>query len=130
MSRRSTQYRGAYDRKLFRKLHGKHCPGIARVNFYGDGKLTLAIVLISGDNPKRRAELITARETKVGWDFRTLDVTDGTPVVWREPPGTYEGMELTKIRAKYSAIAFAGLESWEVVYIWTDKKAEKVQLSD
>ena len=29
-----------YDRKLFQKDHGTRCPGLARVNFYGDGKPT------------------------------------------------------------------------------------------
>ena len=27
-----------YDRKLFEKEHGAHCPGLLRVDFYGDGK--------------------------------------------------------------------------------------------
>ena len=119
-----------YNRKLFRKFHGSHCPGIARVNFYGDGKRTWAVSLISGENPKRRAELLVARETATGWDIRSLDVTDGTPVVWREPPGAYEGMEMKKIHAKNSVIAYAGLGSWEVIYIWTGEKAEKVQILD
>jgi hypothetical protein len=39
-------------------------------------------------------------------------------------------MEAKKILAKNSVIAFAGLGSWEVIYIWTGKKAEKVQILD
>jgi len=37
-----------YERKLFQKGHGARCPGVAKVNFYGDGKPTWALVLISG----------------------------------------------------------------------------------
>src|ERR1700674_5130933 len=47
-----------YKKKLYKKDHGSRCPGLVRVNFYGDGKATWALVLISGENPKRKAELI------------------------------------------------------------------------
>jgi hypothetical protein len=30
----------AYDRKLYRRDHGERCPGLVRVDFYGDGKPT------------------------------------------------------------------------------------------
>lgn len=120
-----------FDRKLFQKDHGTHCPGVARVNFYGDGKPTWALVLISGENPKRKAELVVARQVEDRWEIRSLDTTDGTPVVWREGPGKYDGMsEPNTIRAKNPVIVFCGLESWAIVYIWTGKKVEKVQVSD
>src|ERR1700674_5467592 len=38
-----------YDKKLFRKDHGPRCPGLVKVNFFGDRKPTWALVLISGD---------------------------------------------------------------------------------
>jgi hypothetical protein len=81
-----------YDRNLFQKDHGTRCPGLARVNFYGDGKPTWAVVLISGENPKRTAELVVARQAPEGWDIRSLDTADGTPVVWREGPGKYDDL--------------------------------------
>src|SRR5713101_7569425 len=49
-----------YDRKLFRKDHGTRCPGLVKVNFFGDRKPTWALVLIPGDNPKRQAQLVVA----------------------------------------------------------------------
>jgi hypothetical protein len=76
-----------YDQKLFRRDHKSQCPGLVKVDFYGDRKPTYALVLIAGENPKRRAELIVARQLVEGWEIRSLDVTDGTPVVWREAPG-------------------------------------------
>jgi len=80
------------------------------VNFYGDGKPTYALVLIGGKNPKRRAELIVAHQVAGDWEIRSLDVTDGTPVVWREGPGKYDGMsEPNTIRAKNPVVVFLRL---------------------
>jgi len=120
-----------YDRKLFQKDHGTRCPGLARVNFYGDGKPTWAVVLIAGENPKRKAELVVARHGGDGWDIRSLDTTDGTPVIWREGPGKYDDLYGKKtIRATRPVIVFCGLESWAVVFSWTGKEVERVQTSD
>jgi hypothetical protein len=103
-----------------------------KVNFYGDGKPTYALVLISGENPKRKAELVVARQVDEGWETRSLGTTDGTPVVWREGPGKYEGLyyEEKTIRAGWPVIVFCGLESWAVVFAWTGKEVKKVQISD
>src|SRR5207245_1530346 len=120
-----------YDRKLFQKDHGARCPGLARVNFYGDGKPTWAVVLISGENPKRKAELVVARQAAGGWEIRSLDTTDGTPVVWREGPGKYDDMYgEKKIRAKNPVIVLCWYGSSAIVYAWTGTEVEKVWLSD
>src|SRR5438309_11309029 len=50
------------DSKLFQKEHGNDCPGLAKVDFYGDKKPTLALSLITGDGAKQKAELVVARE--------------------------------------------------------------------
>lgn len=122
----------AYDRKLFRKDHGTRCLGLVKVNFFGDGKPTWALVLISGDNPKRKAQLVVAHLLDGGWEIRSLEATDGTPVVWREGPGKYEGIyeSTTTIRAKYPVIVFCGYESWAIVYSWTGKEVVKTWISD
>jgi hypothetical protein len=120
-----------YDRKLFQKDYGSRCPGLVRVNFFGDGKPTWAVVLIAGENPKQKAELIVARQTNAGWEIRSLEETDGTPVVWREGPGKYEGMsEPQTIRAKYPVIVFCGYGSWAILYSWTGKDVVKTWISD
>ncbi len=41
-----------YNRKLFQKDHGTRCPGLVKVNFYGDGKPTWALVLKAGEGSK------------------------------------------------------------------------------
>jgi len=119
------------DRQLFRKDHGIRCPGVARVDFYGDGKPTWALVLITGENLKRKAVLVVAHQGEQGWETHALETTDGTPVVWGESPGKYEDLDGKKtIHASSPVIVFAGLESWAVVYAWTGKAVEKVQVSD
>ena len=120
-----------YDRKLYKKDHGARCPGLVKVDFYGDAKPTWALVLISGQDPKRRAELVVARKLDADWEIRSLEVTDGTPVVWREGPGKYDGMNDDKtIQARTPVIVFCGYESWAIVYAWNGKDVEKVWVSD
>ena len=121
-----------YNRKLFQKAHDGRCPGATKVNFYGDGKPTWAIALVWGDNPNRKAELLVAREMGVNWEIRSLDTTDGTPVVWHEGPGKYEDMYDKKetIAAANPVIVFTGYGSWSVLYAWTGKEVQKLQLSD
>jgi hypothetical protein len=120
-----------YDRKLYQKDHGTRCPGLVRVNFYGDGKPTWALVLIAGAGTNQKAELIVARQVGTDWETRSLEKTDGSPVVWREAPGTYEGMyEKQSLRAKYRVIVFCGYGSWAILYAWTGTEVKKIWLSD
>jgi hypothetical protein len=120
-----------YDRKLFQRDHGKRCPGLIRVDFFGDGKPTWAVVLISEQNPKRKAELVVSRQAADGWEIRSLETADGTPVVWRQGPGKYEGVSGEKvIRATRPVIVLCGFGSWAILYAWTGKEVEKVWLSD
>ena len=121
-----------YDRKLYHKDHGTRCPGLVRVNFYGDGKPTWALDLIAGEGLKQTAELVVAHQVGSDWEIRSLDKTDGTPVVWRQGPGKYEGLysEEKPIRAKYPVIVFCGYGSWAVLYAWTGTGVEKIWLSD
>jgi hypothetical protein len=74
-----------HDRKLFQK-DGTRCPGLARVDFYGDRRPTWALSLVAGENPKHRAQLVVAHKTRNGWETRSLETTDGTPVIWRMNP--------------------------------------------
>jgi hypothetical protein len=121
------------DKKFFQKDHGSHCPGLVRVNFYGDGKPTWALVLVSGQNQNSKSELIVARKLESDWDIRSITggSTSGTPVVWREPPGKYESVWGDKpIHARNPVIVYCGYESWMVVYAWNGKAIEKVQMLD
>lgn len=120
-----------YDRKLFQKDHGTRCPGLVKVDFYGGGKPTWALVLIAGENSKRKAKLVVVSRDADGWEIRLLEITDGTPVVWREGPGKYEDIYgKNTIRATRPVIVFCGLESWAIVFAWTGKEVVKTWISD
>jgi hypothetical protein len=120
-----------YDKKLYKKDHGSKCPGLVKVDFYGDAKPTWALVLISGENPKRKAELVVARQVDSDWEIRSLGAANGTPVVWREGPGKYEDIYGQKtIHATRPVVVLCYYESSTIVYAWTGKDVEKVWLSD
>lgn len=120
-----------YDRKLYQKDHGTRCPGLVRVNFYGDGKPTWALVLTAGKGTEQKAELVVACQVGNNWEIRTLEKTDGTPVVWREGPGKYDGMNEEKpLRAKNPVIVFCGYGSWAILYAWTGTEVKKIWISD
>jgi len=121
----------AHDRNLFQKDHGNRCPGFVKVDFYGDGKPTFALVLISMKTPKKMAELIVAKQNAGGWDIHSLEKTDGAPVVWSQGPGTYTDIYGQKtIHSANCVIVFCGYESWAILYAWTGKTVDKVWLSD
>jgi hypothetical protein len=120
-----------YDKKLYKKDHGSRCPGLVKVDFYGDGKPTWALVLIAGENPKRKAELVVARRVDSDWEIRSLETANGTPVVWREGPGKYEDIYGKKtIQATRPVVVLCYYESSTIVFAWTGKDVDKVWLSD
>ena len=121
----------AHDRNLFQKEHRNRCPGFVKVDFYGEGKPTFALVLISMETPKKTAELIVAKQIAVGWDIHLLEKTDGAPVVWSQGPGTYTDVYGQKtIHSANRVIVFCGYESWAILYAWTGKTVDKVWLSE
>jgi len=120
------------DSALFQKGHGGACPGLAKVDFYGDGKPTLALVLIEQVGPKEKADLVVARKIAEDWKTAVLDTAPSSwPVVWAEPPGEYHDVYgEKKIRATRPVIVFCGYDSWAIVYAWTGKAITKVWIRD
>ena len=122
-----------YDRKLFLKDHGNRCPGFVKVNFYGDGKPTWAVLLISREKSKPEAELIVTQHVGKEWKTSSLETMDASPapVVWREGPGKYNDISDPKtIRATSPVIVLCGYEAWARLYAWTGKEVEMVRVSD
>ncbi len=80
-----------YDRQQFQKGMGARCPGLLKVNFYGDGKPTWAIGLVKGAGSNRRVELVVARQLGKEWEMRSLLTFDGadSPVIMSQGPGEY-----------------------------------------
>jgi len=100
------------DKTFYKKDHGAGCPGLVKVDFYGDQKPTLALVLVGGTNPKTNAILVVARR---------LD----------ERPGKYEDVyKDRRIAAAYPVVVLCGYESWAILYAWTGKDVKKIWISD
>jgi hypothetical protein len=120
------------DRALFQKDHGNECPGLVKVDFYGDGKPTLALVLIVNAGGKESAELVVAHEIAQKWETVLLDNAGSSmPVSWSQSPGEYEEFNSEKkIRATRPVIVFCGYNSWAVLYAWTGSKISKIWLRD
>jgi hypothetical protein len=120
------------DSALFQKEHGDTCPGLVKVDFYGDGKPTLALVLIAKDGANEKAELVVAHQIAEKWRTALLDTAESSwPVVWRQDPGDYRDVYGKKtIRAARPVIVFCGYNSWAVVYAWTGKAVTKVWIAD
>lgn len=118
-------------RKLYRKEFGTRCPGLVRVNFYGDGKPTWALLLLAKERPNRKAELVVAHELGKVWDIRSLDAADGAVAVWQEGPGNYVEVYGEKmVRATRPVIVISDYGSFAILYAWTGKEVDKVWLSD
>jgi hypothetical protein len=122
------------DLDFYQKDHGKGCPGLVEVDFYGDGKPTYAMVLIGTDSKSANgitALLVLAHKTDANWDVRTVERTNGVPVIWKQNPGKYTGLYKEKtIEAAHPVIVFCGYESWAVLYAWTGTRIVKTWLSD
>lgn len=123
---------GDDDKALFQKEHGKRCPGLVIVDFYGDGKATLALALTTKSEPKGKTELVLAHQVGTIWQTTTLETTDGAaPVVWSEKPGEYADVYgEKKIRATRPVIVFCKYESWAILYAWANGRVAKIWLSD
>jgi hypothetical protein len=122
---------GAEDRKMFEKEHGTSCPGMARLDFYGEGKAAWALVLIS-DGSSPQTQLVLAREHGARFEVSPLDTAkQRSAVVWSEPPGEYRDIETGKtLQAVHPVIVFVSYESWAIVYGWTGSKVAKLWVMD
>ena len=121
------------NQRFFQEDHDGACPGLAKVDFYGDGKPTLALVLTTRSDTKEKAYLLVAHKVGALWKMRMLDTAEGapTPVVWVQPPGKYRDVDGKKeIKATRPVIVFAGYEAWAIVYAWTGNAVTKVWIAD
>lgn len=123
----------ADDRGFFQKDHGDACPGLVKADFYGDGRPTLALVLIMKGGAKNKAKLVLAREVGGRWVTTVVDTADAmrVPVVWSQPPGQYRDVYgKREIRATKPVIVFSAYESWSILYAWAGTRFTKIWLRD
>lgn len=123
---------GEHDMSYFEKDHKAACPGLVSVDFYGDHKPTVALVLVLGSGPSEVAELVVAHRAVNRWETKLLDTAKlSVPVVWSQPPGKYDDVYGNKaIRATHPVIVFCGYDSWAIVYAWKGDRVSKVWLHD
>ena len=118
-------------KQFFQKDHAGSCPGLAKVDFYGDGKPTFALAMTTIGKAYPRTKLVLAHRATSNWEVTTLDKADGpVPVVWSDKPGEYKSVYQHKIRATRPVIVFCWYSSWAVLYAWTNNRIAKLQLQD
>src|SRR5439155_21562333 len=66
-------------RGLFQKDDGDSCSGLVKVHFYGDGKPTLALVLIARNGAKKKAKLVLASNVGGRGGTRIVKTAAATP---------------------------------------------------
>lgn len=122
------------DRGFFQKDHGDSCPGLVKIDFYGDGKPTLALVLTKKNGKTEHTELVVAHRVGVQWRMAMLGTGGASPyapVVWSQPPGEYKDIDGNKtVRATRPVIVFSKYESWAILYAWTGSRVTKIWLQD
>ncbi len=121
------------DRAFFQKDHPNDCPGVAKVDFYGDGKPTLALLLTWGAS--KEPKLFVAHRTRQKWVLMLLSPRGNSipyaAVIWVQQPGEYRDVYGDKtIRATRETIVYCKYEAWAILYAWTGKRVEKVWLLD
>ena len=115
----------------FQKDHAGNCPGLAKLDFYGDGKPTFALALTTKSQVNPSTKLVLAHKVGANWEVKTLDKADGpVPVVWSDKPGEYKSVYQHRIHAIRPVIVFCGYSSWAVLYAWTNNRIAKLQLQD
>ena len=119
------------DKQLYQKGHSDSCPGLVKVDFYGDGKPTFALALTTKSQTYPTTKLVLAHRAESNWEVTTLDKADGPiPVVWSEKPGEYKSVYGKKINSARPVIIFCGYSSWAVLYAWMNNRVAKIWLRD
>jgi hypothetical protein len=116
------------DREWFQRAHGNECPGLVRIDFYGDGRPTWALALMAGHGPKAKADLVVAHQVDRNWEIVLLDTADEpAPVVWSEPSGEYRRQDDS---CDPSSDRLCGLRELGNPLRWNGKRMQKTWLAD
>ena len=125
------RFPGWHTRSRKTSKHG--CPGIAKVDFYGDGRSVYAIVI---ERPSENAgtvdgKLVLVEKKGSEWKLSILNEGNTAGDVWHAPVGEYtDTYGKWTVRSKGDCILYFWYESSEVLYAWTGEKIEEVQMSD
>jgi hypothetical protein len=109
------------------------CPGLIKLDFYGDKKPTWA-VLLTGLGKKAGTQFIVARETGAAWEIKAIESLGSDsdmPIIWEQDPGEYTDVYGEKtIRAKSAVIVLWVDSSVAMLYAWSGKEVEKIWIRD
>ena len=123
----------ADDKAFYLQDHKQSCPGLVEVDFFGDHKPTIAMVLITSGKDSKEAKLLVAHNVSGNWKISLVDSTHeaGVPVLWSQPPGSYTDVYGKKqLLATAPVIVFTRFESWSILYAWTGKRISTIWLQD
>jgi len=119
---------------LTKKDSSHGCPGIAKIDFCGDGRIVYAAVIrrLRGAERGGVGKLLLAEKENKNWKVTILDEGDDWGNVGHEPAGLYGDMYRTRsFETKGDRIVYFRYDqTWAVGYGWTGEKIEKVQLAD
>ncbi len=120
------------DRKLFTHDSPGQCPGVARLQFFGDRKKAVAVLLWKQE--KGEGYLVVGREQGGDrWEVMEVSKLGGSfpPVIWPEPPGEYADWNGTrKMKVKWPAIHLVQYEAWSKLFAWDGSKIVMLQMTD
>jgi hypothetical protein len=124
------RYSGFHIRTKKDSMRG--CPGIVKVNFYGDGRTVYAVVIQQDhDNHRVEGKLLLASKQSQSWKVEVLDEGDGVGSIWHGPAEEFDDMYRGRTQVpKGDIIVYFGYESWARAYGWTGEKIEVGQLTD
>ena len=124
------------DRSLFRKDHGRACPGLVKLDFYGSGTPTYGVSLTKRQNRRVLWKIVVATHAQgeEAWALRELDESTSltaAPVIWREAAGHYVDRTGKKdLYAKFPVLLAAQYHAWAIVFGWQGDEVQKIWVSD
>jgi hypothetical protein len=119
------------DKKDFQTEAKRKCPGLAALDFYGDGKPTYAVELVWRQEKYPTTKVVIAHKVEDKWNIRLLGTAQGLAVVTAAEPGSYESVyKDKKIVAPHPTLMFRDFGSFLIVYAWVDGRIDKVWLQD
>ncbi|MFY9551760.1 MAG: hypothetical protein WAU32_11455 [Thermoanaerobaculia bacterium] len=123
-----------HDREAYQKDHPNGCPGVARLDFYGDGGAAYAVLLVRPSRAPREALLLVARSaSEAPWAFRKLGRVDigAVPVIYSLPAGQYWSADASEhAEFKGEVVAEVAFEAWSSIFGWTGSRVKSIVTSD
>ena len=114
----------------YEKQRETSCPGVAKVNFYGDGRLAYALSLIKQSGTENAGLLLAQLDKSGRWTLTMLWEVGCACEPKTEPAGEYKDVYGEKtIRSKGEVIVL-DLGSVARLFAWTGDKIDSIHIKD